>query len=454
MEKVKNVGVRAEYDQANVILMHTPDIELKEGMYSPTASLFEGFGSAATAKQEHLAFVSELRRRDIQVHRVKDVLLDGTGADGREINEQDIKDLRQLASESLEYVCTGLNQEAQKRLGQEKKIVIELSSPYDLVDMVLKRPSEELIATETNTEFKTKSHRDPLYNLMFARDQMITTDRGVVLGNMNSEQRQHETDVMSFVLRKLGITPIHKVESGFLEGGDYIPCGNDNRGDSFAMIGQGLRTSEGAIEDIVVNNGKHIFGFDYIAVVKDQVKCQDEMHLDTYFNVIAPLKAIAIETRLGFSKNGNENSVPQVDVYRKQGNGEYQKVESDIAFPDFLDRVGFSVHPIPEAVQRKYGCNILTLESNKIIGVDIGAKAKYEAMLQKMKLNGNGTEGLTPEQVYNCHMKMDQAYRSILKEAGLNTYGMQLMDFTHLNKAYGGPHCLTQVLSRIPSTNR
>ena len=238
------------------------------------------------------------------------------------------------------------------------------------------------------------------------------------------------------------------MQSGLLEGGDFIPCGEDKDKKTFAMIGQGARTDEEGIEELIIKNGKETLSFDYIAVVKDSLKDENEMHLDTYFNILAPLKAIVLEERIGIGENISEKRTSRVDIYERTSNGNYKKIDSDMMFSKFLDKTGFKVFPVPEALQRKYGCNFLTLEPNQIIGVDIGAKAEYEAMLQKMNLNGNGTTGMTPEQVMKCHLKMDQMYRSILKEAGINDYGMKLMPFTHLNKAYGGPHCLTQVLSR------
>ncbi len=448
MEQISKVGVKAEYDPAEAVLVHTPNIELKEGMLIPTAALFEGYGSPELATQEHLDFILEMKRRDIKVYRAADVLLDGTEHSHQNYSEANLNDLKKLASSSLSYSFNSLDVEYKKRLNKEKEVVIAMSSPQELVRIILLQPTESIFPSDKNTDYRSVSTRQPLYNLMFAKDQMITTDRGVVLGNMDDPRRRSEVYIMKFVLKKLGITPIYEMQEGKLEGGDFIPCGHDKHDKTFAMIGQGLRTDDSGIEELVSRNGSTIFGYDYIAVVKDSEKSQDEMHLDTYFNILARQKAIALETRLGIG-NSSEKKIPHVDIYDKDEHGQYKKVESDVSFSVFLSRAGFNVIPLPEKLQRKYGCNFLTIEPDRIIGVDIGAKADYEAKLHQLMLNGNNNH-MAPSDVKAYYTQLGQLYMSMLKSAGLNDYGAKLMPFTHLNKAYGGPHCLTQVLSRIP----
>lgn len=449
MEKIEKVGSHAEYDPARVVLVHTPNIEYSEGMLCPSAALYEGYGSPEIAKQEHLDYILELRRRDIQVYNLVDVLLDGSDEKEHGENNKDIRLLRELALNSLSYSFENLSIENKERLNLEKRIVIGLSSPAELVRIILLQSTEEISPTSKNTGYKSRSVRDPLYNLMFTRDQMITTDKGVVLGKMNSEQRASEVNIMKVVLEKLGITPIYEIQECVLEGGDFIPCGKDKHEKTFAMIGQGLRTNETAIEEIINRNGKEIFGFDYVAVIKDQKKSQDEMHLDTYFNVFAPLKAIVLETRIGDRENQSNENEPKVDIYEKTSSGSYKKIQSDIKFRDFLTNAGFEVTRLTEEMQRKYGCNLLTISANHIIGVDISAKADYEAKLKVLEDRLKGMITDSSAMIRRYYHELGIRYRTLMStKAGLNEFGLKLMPFTHLNKAYGGPHCLTQVLYR------
>jgi arginine deiminase len=56
-------------------------------------------------------------------------------------------------------------------------------------------------------------------NLIFTRDQQITTKSGLVLGRLCSPQRDGEVAVMKFVFDKLGVPIIGQIEEpGTLEG--------------------------------------------------------------------------------------------------------------------------------------------------------------------------------------------------------------------------------------------
>jgi hypothetical protein len=45
---------------------------------------------------------------------------------------------------------------------------------------------------------------EPLSNLVYTRDQQITTCKGIVMGRLRSQQRQREVHVMNFCIEKLG----------------------------------------------------------------------------------------------------------------------------------------------------------------------------------------------------------------------------------------------------------
>ena len=93
-----------------------------------------------------------------------------------------------------------------------------------------------------NTGMKASYGADPLMNLYFMRDQVITTARGVVVGHFNAAQREPENRLVRYAYEKLGVKPVYQVTgSARLEGGDFIPAGDT------ALIGQGLRTNAEAI---------------------------------------------------------------------------------------------------------------------------------------------------------------------------------------------------------------
>jgi arginine deiminase len=45
----------------------------------------------------------------------------------------------------------------------------------------------------------------PLSNIVFTRDQQITTKKGIVMTRLSSAQRANEVKVMKFVHQKLGL---------------------------------------------------------------------------------------------------------------------------------------------------------------------------------------------------------------------------------------------------------
>lgn len=45
---------------------------------------------------------------------------------------------------------------------------------------------------------------EPLSNLVYTRDQQITTCRGIIMGRLRSPQRNLEVSLMKFCLQKLG----------------------------------------------------------------------------------------------------------------------------------------------------------------------------------------------------------------------------------------------------------
>lgn len=47
----------------------------------------------------------------------------------------------------------------------------------------------------------------PLSNLVYTRDQQVTTCKGIVMGRLRSSQRQLEVEVMRFCFEKLGGSP-------------------------------------------------------------------------------------------------------------------------------------------------------------------------------------------------------------------------------------------------------
>ncbi|TWT31336.1 Arginine deiminase [Thalassoglobus neptunius] len=396
-----NAGSNAEWDRAEWALVHTPGEELFYGVLHPEAALFERPFSSTLASQEHERFVRQLREQGISVVQLREAVLAGTvDQNGREIPGPALDELRRFAFrfvtlESEPPVSESQQDELEKSYFAES---FQHLHPDELWSTIVLNPKITLRSTgDLNTGVVADYAVRPVMNLYFMRDQVITTRRGVVVGKMNSEQRHIETDIVRFALGRMGIKPIGVIEEpGRLEGGDFLPAGDR------VFIGEGLRTNAAAILQLLVADA---FGTDEVVVVKDPWQQQEQMHLDTYFNLVADDLALLAENRLGESKH-----VPTVDVFKKDGDG-YELQSSGMKFPDYLKSIGIRVIPVKQQDQLNYGCNVLTLKSNEIFVVD-GVSDEFLAKLRDADVTVN------------------------------------VVDFSNLTGGYGACHCTVQVLSR------
>src|SRR6185369_14796451 len=105
-------------------------------------------------------------------------------------------------------------------------------------------------------------------------------------------------------------------------------------------------------------------------------KNQDQMHLDTYFNIFAPGRAVMVEERMDVRddagtivKPANPQRRCSIDVYELK-NEDYQLVTADADFQTFLEHdLGFRLVPVSEADQLKYGINFLCVAPDRILGI-------------------------------------------------------------------------------------
>jgi arginine deiminase len=398
-------GARAEWDPAKMVLMHTPGEEILLGVVHPDAALFEKPFSLEEARRQHLDYIALLEQEGAVVHTVVQTLLAGTiDEDGRTLQGPALNELREFAARFLVYDTARLAPEVRKRQEQYKHEVLAALSPTELVAIILQQPTVHLHPTNTNTGFSATYKSSPVMNLYFCRDQVITTAKGVVVARMNSPQRFVETEIIKFVLGKLGIEPIYEVTGkGRLEGGDYFSAGD------IAFIGQGLRTNAEGVRQLLDNQ---VFGLPRVAVVKDFWEDQEEMHLDTFFNIINPKLAALVDLRMRLpGREPDPMMVPLVDLYELQ-DGVYVKTMTDRNFQDFMEQdLGYTLIPASREDQIRYGLNFLTVHSDRILAID----------------------------------GVSETYKQRLRDHGVDA---TWMDFGALTSGYGAAHCTTQVLVR------
>lgn len=385
---------QAEWDKAAVILMHTPGIELFDGVIHPTAGLFEHYFNVDSAAAEHQNYIAMLRANEIKVITVDSIL-----------QQMNIAVLRSLAEQVLTYDVSKLNQEDAEEVGENyRQLILSQMSREDLIRCLLLQPTIRLRKTDNNTGYEATYEHNPLMNLYFTRDQSITTPRGQVICKMNSTQRTPETRIIRACYEAMGVQPIYEIEGdGRMEGGDYIPAG------TVSFIGCGMRTNQEAIDQMLAND---VFGHDTVIVPKQHCRWQLEMHLDTYFNIIDKDLCTMVSRRKD-APVGDPYYI-SADVYvRAHGERDYRLAQEDVSFVELIRQRGFTIIPIEEEDELHYTNNYLTIAPRHIMAV------------------GGQSE----------------AYQEALREHNVT---VEWIPLEQLICGYGAAHCMTQVLQRRP----
>ena len=381
----------AEWNTATEILMHTPGIELFNGVIHPSAGLFEHYFDVGQAATEHHHYINLLQQNGIRVHTLTDILADIS-----------IDTLRSLAAEVLTYDISAMPDEDATATEAYRQQVLADMSRDDLIRCILLQPTVRLYQTDNNTGYEAQYIQEPLMNLYFTRDQSITTPRGHIIGRMNSPQRAPETRIIEACYRHLGEQPIlHITGNGRLEGGDYLPAG------TLSLIGCGMRTNIDGIQQVM---NADAFGHDTIVIVTDHKHWQMQMHLDTYFNIIDRDLCTLVRSRMEATPDQPEYVTCTIYA-RTPGEKPYRLIADDMPFVTFLHNRGMHIIPIDPDDEMHYANNYLTIAPRHIMAV--GGQS--------------------------------QAFQQRLKEANVT---VEWVPLESLIDGYGAAHCMTQVLRR------
>lgn len=392
MIKGEAASPQAEWDKASRILMHTPGMELFNGVVNPAAGLFEYYFDVDSAAAEHRGYIAAIEAQGIEVVTVQEIL-----------EEAPIELLRNYVAGVLEYNIDNMPNANAEEMEAYRMDVIAQMSRNDLIRCMLLHPSVILHETANNTGVGATYEQTPMMNLYFMRDQSINTPRGLIMCNMNSKQRASETQLVKFCYDQLGIEPIVTLDScARLEGGDYIPAGNQS------FIGCGMRTNIEAINQIMAADG---FGHNTVAVVKDRKWWQMQMHLDTYFNIID--RDLCTLTQSRFEAQEGDPEWVTVDIYSRENEGDaYTLTRQDVPFVAYLQECGYTIIPISFDDEMHYANNFLTIAPRHILAVGGQSEA-----LQATLVEHNVT--------------------------------VEWIPLENLIKGYGAAHCMTQVLERV-----
>jgi len=399
-------GQAHENDAARVVVVCEPGLQKSMGALHPAAALYERFVNIDDSITEHANFREVLRRKGVRVLTVREILKYGL-----EDNLRCRIDLEDLAMNMLTYKreegeedggmgdTHGIEQHVSDGYKRE---VLEHMSPDQLIDVVLTKPTVTIKPSFRDTGVSASYEFEPLANLIFTRDQQITTARGVVMASLRSPQRQHEIKIMKFCFQKLGIKVLGQVERpGYLEGGDFFPAGKD-----LCFVGVGLRSNELAVKQLMAND---FLGTRRVAIVKDPFdKSQDRMHLDCVFSILSDDCVLMLEDMVG----PDSPTRRLVDEYaRDEATGKYALAREGVEFSQYLGENGFKIIPVTSEEQLQYACNVVNLGDSCIL---------------------------------SCHAP---TARKICRSPHFSGT-MEYVEYSAITAMYGALHCSTQVVKR------
>ena len=415
----------SESTPAKTILVHISKMESFICSLNPAASLYEDVTDEDKIRDCFTKLKEYLKTQNINLITVEEALL----------LEDKRDELMKLAEESLNYERETNIEEEKKNLDKDspskrkrsideyefnssdqyKEKVLKKFSKKNLLNVILTRPTMKLKHIETDTYIESTSITFcPLGNLVFCRDQQITTKKGVVIGRSRTSQRKYEHKIMKQVFKNLNVEPIGEVIDGYLEGGDFFVAR-----ENLSMLGVGLRTNMVAANYLMEND---LLGTRYMAICYDENdKDQQRMHLDTYFNILNDTNVMVIDfEQVGKEVNkqidrkvyyfDNDKDAKEIEIESNNFNiqnkvGEYKLVKIFGSFYEFLEKMGFKYIKITNQEQKEYMINFLNIGNNTVISVNKNLENKVKDL------------GITVE-CFDC-------------QAILNMYG--------------GMHCMTQV---------
>jgi arginine deiminase len=429
--------IRAEWDTLRSLAIHRSGMEMFFGLLEPYASLYERAFSQNGAIREHERLEHILKHEfHINVYRMRDTIVEAAERDP-ELHERLVK----AAHEVLD-VTGGKSEDVKLAVGELEKNKDILDSGH-FFDILLLDPQIELESEKGERMIHLNiKERQPLSNIFFMRDQQAVTDKGIFLSRMSKPQRRREPQITNILWDVLGAKVVHSVtEPGTFEGGDFIPLKD------FALVGVGDRTNESGIEQLL----KYGVGFDEVGVVHQPnhplIPSKDadpmiDMHLDTYFNIASRGVAVGLKPLLTEAK---------VDVYHRNGPGDYAKEPESTDLLSYISGWGFDVVDITTLEQLSYASNFLTIRDGTILAVEV------ERNIKDVLLNLQNKAKAAPERYGSLLRQAEKDYEFLKNESeffphkreiyqhGIDAYPIILENLTG---GYGAAHCMTAALER------
>ncbi len=412
--------IKSEWGRLNRVIMHRPGTEITYAMLAPKPFLFERPFNYSIAKREHENLQTVLEENGVHVDILEDLIVNGA--------EKNSSFRRKLEEKILSLVNFYGTSESMENARKDMEKNIGYVDSLSLFQALIMEPSIDLKEYVAGIQYPRVYSNLQLANLYFMRDQQAVSS-GVLIGNMKMQQRKKETDITSFVFREILDAKIKRINSGFFEGGDFMPAGD------FCLIGTGNRTNEAGAEE-AMNSG--IFDFDRIVIISNPIysfmdghDIMVNMHLDTYFNIPA---AGTVITSVELAKSA------QARVYVRNSGNTYTE-DSKTTLYQFMKDEGYNFIDLGISEQLSYSSNFLTVSDGKIIAID--SSRVIEKLLAENVFDSSTRDRIIKD-IQLRKGKMFPDSREI-RESGVDVIKIDLSEITG---GYGGAHCMTSTIER------
>ena len=416
----------SESTPAKIILVHVSKMESFICSLNPAASLYEDVTDEDDIRKCFNELGEYLKTKNIKLITTEEILL---------LNENE---LMKLAKDSLNYERETIKLEEEENNNKKRKDsfkeyenyssdeykenVLKKFTKKNLINIILTRPTIKLKHIDTDTYIESTSITfEPVGNIVFCRDQQITTKKGVIIGSSRTSQRKYEHIIMKQIFQNIGANIIGDLRGeGYLEGGDFFVARED-----LSMLGVGLRTDMNGAKYLMKND---LLGTRYMGICLDENDLdQQRMHLDTYFNILNDNNVLVIDfddvkkeekKELNIDRKvyyyDNNKDIKEIESDNKNIDnkiGEYKLIKIYNSFYKFLDDMKFNYIKITHKEQKEYMINFLNIGNNTVISVNKNLEKK-------------------------------------LKDNNINIINVQYFNCQPILNMYGGMHCMTQV-SRV-----
>jgi len=265
--------VDSEVGRLRTVVLHRPGAELKRLTPRNSADLlFDGIPWVERAQAEHDIFAEQLRRYDVEVLYLRDLVVEGlaTSAARDAVVEHTLADQRLGAT---------LRGAVERHLGD--------LDAEGLAEVLIGGLAHEELAHGSGLVWRLMDRHDfvipPLPNLLFTRDSSVWIGGSVAVTSPSMPARQRETWLTDLVYRHhprfAGSEVIYSPGEEWLEGGDVLVLAP-----GVIAIGVGQRTTPAGAETLAARVFAH--GLANAVLVVPIAQERATMHLDTVCTMV------------------------------------------------------------------------------------------------------------------------------------------------------------------------